>query len=72
MKVQAGGLLLTRRRQEPSPNISVIICTLQGTGAGIDIPYEKLDMIPDNEMFKFKDYLSGKTDGLTIRIRGEN
>ena len=38
--------------------------------AGVDIPFEKLDKIPDNEMFKFDDYIKGKTDGTTIIIRG--
>jgi hypothetical protein len=34
--------------------------------AGIDIPYEKLDNIPENEMFKF----TTNNEGVTIEIRG--
>ncbi len=37
--------------------------------AGVDINYKKLDEIPKNEQFKFKDYNSGKTDGTNIIIR---
>jgi len=40
--------------------------------AGVTIPFQKLDKIPENEMYKFKDYLSGKTDGTSIIIRGNN
>lgn len=39
--------------------------------AGIPIPYQKLEKIPQNEIFKFKDYTSGKTDGTSIRVRGQ-
>jgi hypothetical protein len=31
-EMPTGGRLLTRRRPEPSPNISVIICTLRRAG----------------------------------------
>ena len=40
--------------------------------AGVDIKYEKLDEIPSEEMFKFRDYDKGKTDGTTIKVRGKN
>jgi hypothetical protein len=34
--------------------------------AGIDIPFEKLDFIPENEMFKF----TTRNNGLTVEMRG--
>lgn len=40
--------------------------------AGVEINYKKLDEIPKNEQFKFKDYNSGKTDGSSVIVRGSN
>jgi hypothetical protein len=38
---------------------------------GVSIPYQKLESIPESEMFKFKDYNSGKTDGTSVKVRGQ-
>lgn len=38
--------------------------------AGVNIPFQKLDQILEKEMFKFRDYLNGLTDGSSITIRG--
>ncbi len=39
--------------------------------AGVPIRFEKLDEIPQDQLFKFRDYFEGKTDGTTVRIRGQ-
>jgi hypothetical protein len=38
---------------------------------GVSIPYQKLESIPESEMFKFRDYNSGKTDGTSVKVRGQ-
>jgi RHS repeat-associated protein len=39
--------------------------------AGVAIPYQKLESIPQGEMFKFKDIINGKADGTSIKVRGQ-
>lgn len=39
--------------------------------AGVSVPYQKLESIPQSEMFKFKDYNSGKTNGTSVKVRGQ-